>query len=137
MTQNGSNDPVSARSRLVTLCSVKVSRAPETSGPIGAVIDLDRSHLDEGRVVLTISGEVDVVSVPRLRAAMADVVGHADVVVDLSGVSFCDSSVLRLLVDAQRDSAAADHVLEVAHPSGPVRELFEVSGLRGVLHVTS
>ncbi|WCO65716.1 STAS domain-containing protein [Iamia majanohamensis] len=101
------------------------------------MIDLDRTDADAGRVVLTVSGEVDVFSVPRLRAAMGDVVGAADVVVDLGGVTFCDSSVLRLLVDAQRDSAAAGHRLEVARPSPVVRDLFEVSGLRGVLHVVA
>ncbi|CAN5690469.1 hypothetical protein BH24ACT4_BH24ACT4_22280 [soil metagenome] len=100
------------------------------------MIDLDRSRADEGTIVVTVSGEVDVFSVPRLRAALAEVIGSKDVVLDLSGVAFCDSSVLRLLVDAQRDQAAAGHRLEVADPSDPVRELFEVSGLRGVLHVT-
>lgn len=101
------------------------------------MIDLDRTDADLGRVVLTVSGEVDVVSVPRLRAAMGDVVGKTHVVVDMGGVTFCDPSVLRLLVAAQRDSAAAGHRLEVARPSPVVRDLFEVSGLRGVLHVTS
>ena len=64
--QDGPNDPVSAPPRLVTMWGVKVSRASETSGPIGAVIDLDRTDADVGRVVLTVSGEVDVFSVPRL-----------------------------------------------------------------------
>ncbi len=116
---------------------MKVSRASESSGPIGAAIELDRSGRDEGRIVMTVSGDVDVFSVPRLRAAVADALRAADLVIDLSGVSFCNSSVLRVLVDAQRDSAAQGRTVEVTCPSDPVRELFEVSGLRGVLHVTS
>jgi anti-sigma B factor antagonist len=116
---------------------VKVSRAPEASGPIGAVIEIDRSRLSEGVATLRLAGDLDMFSVPRLRAALADSIGRCDVVLDLSGVAFCDSSALRVFVDAQRTSAAGGRTLELAHPSLAVRELFEVSGLRGVLHVTS
>jgi anti-anti-sigma factor len=116
---------------------VKVSRAAETSGPIGAVIEIDRSRVGQGVVVVALSGDVDVVSVPRLRAVLRDLVGVHDLVLDLSGVAFCDSSTLRVFVDAQRRSAAAGRTLEITRPSRPVRDLFEVSGLRGVLQVRS
>lgn len=116
--------------------TVKVSQATETTGPVGAVIDLDRSRADDGVFVVEVAGELDVLSVPRLRSSLAEAVGGQDVVIDLSRVRFCDSSVLRLLVDVQRASAATGHTLEVARPSEAVRRLFEVSGLRGVLHVT-
>ena len=85
--------------------AVKVSRAAETSGPIGATIDVDRSRLADGMVSVALSGDVDVVSVPRLRAALRDYVGVVDVALDLSGVAFLDSSTLRVFVDAQRRSA--------------------------------
>lgn len=117
--------------------TVKVSQATETTGPVGAVIDLDRSRADDGVFVVEVAGELDVLSVPRLRSSLDEAVGVQDVVIDLSRVRFCDSSVLRLLVDVQRASAAAGHTFEVAHPSEAVRQLFEVSGLRGVLHVTT
>ena len=117
--------------------SVKVSRASETSGPIGAVIDVDRSRLADGVVHVALAGDVDVFSVPRLRAVLRDYVGVVDVVLDLAGVEFCDSSTLRVFVDAQRRSAAAGRCLEITHPSDPVLSLFEVSGLRGVLRVTA
>ncbi len=118
-------------------CLVKVSRAAETSGPIGVVIEVDRSRLADGVVVVALSGDVDVFSVPRLRSALGEHVGVVDVVLDMAGVAFCDSSALRVFVEAQRRSAAGGRTLEIAHPSAPVRNLFEVSGLRGVLRVTS
>lgn len=114
---------------------MKVSRAAETSGPIGVVIDVDRSRLSEGVVVVALSGDVDVFSVPRLRSALRDHVGQVNVVLDMSGVAFCDSSALRVFVDAQRRAAAGDRTLEIVHPSTPVRNLFDVSGLRGVLRI--
>lgn len=119
------------------MAPVKVSRAAETSGPIGAAIEIDRSRLAEGVVALALSGDVDVVSVPRLRAVLRDYVGVVDVVLDLSGVAFLDSSTLRVFVDAQRRSSAAGRSLEITHPSDPVRNLFDVSGLRGVLRITA
>lgn len=116
---------------------MKVSRAAETSGPIGVVIDVDRSRLAEGVVVVALSGDVDVFSVPRLRSALLDLVGIVDVVLDMTGVAFCDSSALRVFVDAQRRASAGGRTLEITHPSTSVRNLFDVSGLRGVLRVTS
>lgn len=114
---------------------VKVSRAAETSGPIGVVIDVDRSRLADGVVVVALSGDVDVFSVPRLRSALREHIGIVDVVLDMAGVAFCDSSALRVFVDAQRRASAGGRTLEIAHPSAPVRDLFDVSGLRGVLRV--
>lgn len=115
---------------------MRVSRAPETSGPIGVVIDVDGSRLSERTVTVVLAGDVDVFAVPRLRAVLAEHVGRVDVVLDLREVDFCDSSALRVLVDAQRRSAAAGRELVIHDPSVAVRNLFEVSGLRGVLHVT-
>jgi len=100
------------------------------------VIDVDRARLAQGVVVVALSGDVDVFSVPRLRSALSEYVGTVDVVLDMAGVAFCDSSALRVFVDAQRRASAGGRTLEITHPSTPVRNLFEVSGLRGVLRVT-
>jgi len=116
---------------------MRVLHAAEVSGPIGAVIDVDRSGADDGVISIAVAGDVDVLSVPRLWAAIGEHIGRSDVVVDLSGVAFCDSSSLRLFVDAQRVAAASRRTFELTHPSVAVRELFEVSGLRGVLRVTA
>lgn len=116
---------------------MKVSRAAETSGPIGVVIDVDRSRRADGVVVVALSGDVDVFSVPRLRSALGDHIGVVDVVIDMAAVAFCDSSALRVFVDAQHRASAGGRTLEIRHPSPPVRNLFDVSGLRGVLRVTS
>lgn len=115
---------------------MRVSRAPETTGPIGVVIDVDCSGASDGTVTVVLAGEVDVLAIPRLRAVLAEHIGEIDVVLDLGGVAFCDSSALRVLVDAQRRSSVAGRQLVIHDPSPTVRSLFEVSGLRGVLQVT-
>ncbi|TXS55648.1 STAS domain-containing protein [Streptomyces sp. t39] len=54
--------------------------------------------------VLHVSGELDLVSSPVVRQRVHDAVaaGHRDVVLDLSGVHFCDSSGVGVLVAARR-----------------------------------
>lgn len=113
---------------------MRVSRRALASGPIGVVIDV-APRSDGGPVRIALAGDVDRFSVPRLRAALIEAVGEAHVVLDLSEVDFCDSSALRVFVDAQRLAAAADHVLDFTRLSPSVRALFDVSGLRGVLHI--
>ena len=116
--------------------TVRVSQATETSGPIGAIIDVGREREAEGVIVVRLSGDLDVFSVPRLRSTLREHLGQRDVVLDLAGVAFCDSSTLRVFVEAQRASAAGGRTLELTNLSKPVRELFDVSGLSGVLRVT-
>lgn len=55
-------------------------------------------------VVLGVSGELDLVTSPVLRQRVHDVVadGYHSVVLDLSGVFFCDSSGVGVLIAARR-----------------------------------
>ncbi|KOU39235.1 STAS domain-containing protein [Streptomyces sp. WM6378] len=54
--------------------------------------------------VLRVSGELDLVTAPRLRRQVHEAVaeGRRDVVLDLSGVQFCDSSGVGVLIAARR-----------------------------------
>ncbi|MFJ5828904.1 STAS domain-containing protein [Streptomyces sp. NPDC093089] len=54
--------------------------------------------------VLRIRGELDLVTSPRIRRSVHDAVagGRHDLVVDLSGVRFCDSSGVGVLIAARR-----------------------------------
>ncbi|OLS99746.1 hypothetical protein BJF90_38030 [Pseudonocardia sp. CNS-004] len=74
--------------------------------------------------VLTVSGEVDLTSGPRLRAALDDVLDDpgapppTGVVVDLTGVSFLGSAGLAVLVDAHERASQRGIRLKIVIDGG-------------------
>jgi anti-anti-sigma factor len=89
-------------------------------------------------VLVRVSGDLDLASVPQLRSSLADQIGqgHARLVLDLSQVTFCDSTTLGVFVGAHRQAAAADGGIEFRHSPAALRHLLIVSGLDRVLCVT-
>jgi anti-sigma B factor antagonist len=88
-------------------------------------------------VVVRVAGEIDLASAPELGRALEASFGDARcVVVDLSGVSFLDSSVLNVLVRGQADLAEQGIEFRVVSPSDhAVRRVFEITRLNDVLGV--
>jgi anti-sigma B factor antagonist len=93
------------------------------------------SSVREGRRVVRVSGEVDVESGPRLRdhllALVAD--GEHDIVVDLSQVSFLDSSGLGVLVVVHKRIRAAGGALRLAGCQPEVVSIFHITALDRVI----
>jgi anti-sigma B factor antagonist len=95
----------------------------------------------EGRladaVVLTVAGEIDLFTAPRLRAALRDAFDHAGegpVVLDLSQVTFLGSAGLLLLVDAVREEQKRPGPLRVVvDHARPVIRPLELTGLDDLL----
>ncbi|HEX4539292.1 MAG TPA: STAS domain-containing protein [Acidimicrobiales bacterium] len=89
--------------------------------------------------MLTVRGEVDLASAPKLAAAMTELMdrGHTRVAIDLGSVEFIDSSGLGVLVGSLRRlrEDGGDLVLRAASP--PVTRILELTGLDGLLPVTS
>jgi anti-sigma B factor antagonist len=80
-----------------------------------------------------VSGELDILSVPELRDALAIVGNHRrDVVLDFAGVSFVDSSGLRLLLAAAGAAERGGASLILRAPSPAVRRLFGITIPEGV-----
>ncbi|WP_028801412.1 STAS domain-containing protein [Streptomyces sp. 142MFCol3.1] len=81
--------------------------------------------------VVRVGGDIDYESAPRLEEALHEAhrVGASRTVVDLSRVAFADSSVLHVLLEAQRAHRSRETVMVVCGPfSDIVRRLFEVTG---------
>ncbi|MDO3704879.1 STAS domain-containing protein [Micromonospora sp. C28SCA-DRY-2] len=95
-------------------------------------IEVDR--LDSGRARLRLSGELDFDTAPELVAATADLRrdGYRELLIDLAGVTLCDSSGLSALVVAHRGDAAVVRLTGV----GPqLASLLNRTGLTELLGV--
>lgn len=81
--------------------------------------------------VVKVEGEVDLYSVPHVRTLLWDAFDAESrtVSVDLSQVSFIDSSGLGLLVGAQRKAELREVAFTIRRPSPPVFKVLEITGL--------
>ncbi len=88
------------------------------------------SALVAGTGRLTVRGELDIATVPRVQAAvdtlLAQAVNH--VVIDLSGVGFVDSSGLRLFIVLDQRAAVEGWTLSLLRPGKQAMTVFVVSG---------
>jgi anti-sigma B factor antagonist len=88
------------------------------------------AHLDITPIAhgWALNGEIDAHTAPQLAAAM-DELPMGDVTLDVAGVSFMDSSGLRVLIDATSRARDGGGDLIVAHPTTAIARLVEISGL--------
>ena len=84
-----------------------------------------------GVTVLVLSGELDIASTPRLQVAINEVLWArpAALVIDLCRVSFADSTVLALLLNAQRRATHQGTPLRMACDVDTTLELFALTRL--------
>lgn len=77
------------------------------------------------RVLVCASGELDLATAPTVRRALVDAgtPGPADVVLDLSGVTFVDATGLAALLQAAEALRAAGGDLHLASPSRMLRRM--------------
>jgi anti-anti-sigma factor len=100
------------------------------------LLSVDRPQ--PGVAVVVPNGELDLASQQKLRDALREIGGEGVglVIVDLRRLRFMDSSGLRVLIDAWNEAATTDHRFAVvAHKSGIIRRVLEVSGCDTVFRV--
>jgi len=84
-----------------------------------------------GGAVVTVAGELDVATAPQLRAGLdALVLGAGQLlVVDLGGVTFCDSSGISALIAARNVAEAAGAGVALAAVPDRLGRTFRLIGL--------
>jgi len=95
--------------------------------------------VDERTHVVALSGEVDALTAPQLGRRLLGLVreGKTDVVVDLSRVTFMDSTGIGVLLNALRRLTSLQGRLVLVCPTERVMRPFEVTGLVGHLKIFS
>jgi anti-sigma B factor antagonist len=91
----------------------------------------------EGRIALSLHGDVDLADAERLEEALHDAVnrGEAGVSVDLREVTFLGSTGVRLLLEAGEHARRRGTGLSFVLGDGAARRVIDLLGLREVLDV--
>ena len=84
-----------------------------------------------GEPILVVRGEIDLATAGDLRDELRKLIADADspALVDLSGVTFIDSSGVDVLAGARRNADDAGVELILVEPSSQVRMVLELTGL--------
>jgi anti-sigma B factor antagonist len=99
-------------------------------------LSLSTKSVDDQRV-LEVGGEVDVYSAPNLREKLQGLLtGQVpNLIVDLSGIAFIDSTGLGVLVGGQNRAAEAGGALRLVCAQERVLKLFRITGLDEVFAI--
>jgi anti-sigma B factor antagonist len=95
-------------------------------------MDLDVETSLRGKTtVLTLRGEIDVYTAPRLRQAIVDVVdgGTQHLVVDMEKVDFLDSTGLGVMVEGLKRITGREGTLSVVATQDKIVKIFDITGL--------
>jgi anti-sigma B factor antagonist len=92
---------------------------------------------EPGVTVVAVSGELDLLTAPKLMAELDDIVGRrtGDAVVDLSETAFMDSFGIHVLVSAHNRLARQSRKFAVICGPSPVRRTLELTNLTEALSV--
>jgi anti-sigma B factor antagonist len=107
-------------------------KAPVSEEPVTSLVR------EADVVTVNLRGEVDVLTVDQVRVALVEALESRPrtVVVDLSDLSFIDSTGLGALIFGFQRARDANIAFRLAHPSRGVRQILVLSGLLEVVELT-
>jgi len=105
-------------------------------------VELNVSSRFQGdHVIVTTAGEIDLYTAPKLQSDLAAIVDDAApaarIVIDMSGVEFCDSTGMNVLLSCLRQVRERGGELELASPRTAVLKILAVTGLDSVFTITA
>ncbi|MFF2145105.1 STAS domain-containing protein [Kitasatospora sp. NPDC058190] len=109
----------------------------KSTGIAAPLLRISTARTPGGAEVVRLDGEVDQDQRVRLQRALDRAVGDRPqlLVVDLSGLAFCDSTCLNVLLSARAAAQAAGVELVLAALSSQARRLLEITGTDEVFTV--
>jgi len=107
--------------------------APEGTGPITFTASTGRG----GTAIITLGGELDIVSAPIVREHLLSLVrpGASHLVIDLSAIRYADASGLAAIVSTQRRAALLGGAMRLAAPQPEVARALAATGISRHLEV--
>ena len=89
------------------------------------------------RTVVTVGGEIDVYTAPKLRDKITELVngGHHDLLIDMEKVEFLDSTGLGVLVGGLKRVRAHDGSLDLVCTQERILKIFRITGLTKVFGI--
>jgi anti-anti-sigma factor len=93
--------------------------------------------LDPSVRLIAVSGALELATERRLRSDLREAAGDRsrELVIDLRGVTFIDSSGLAVLVHADQQFRRQGRAMACVIRPGPVERLLDAAGLRDALHL--
>ena len=101
-------------------------------------MDLSLStRAERGRTVVEVTGEIDVYTAPKLREQLSELVdsGRHDIVVDMQGVEFLDSTGLGVLVGGLKRVKQHDGSMNLVCTQERILKIFRITGLTKVFPI--
>ncbi len=104
----------------------------------GGYVELKLGHYDkDGIEVVTVEGEIDIYTAPRLRELLIDLVSknNYQIVVNLEKVGFLDSTGLGVLVGGLKRVRPHDGSLDLVCTQERILKIFRITGLTKVFGI--
>jgi anti-sigma B factor antagonist len=110
----------------------------DSSPPTSVQFAIERRELDPRTSLVSVEGELDLASAPRLKWMLLDALGegHNRLILDLSLATFMDSTALSVLVGVNR-GLDDDGGLAIVCPRSALLKIFELSGMDAAFTITA
>ncbi len=91
----------------------------------------------DNRTIVAVGGEIDVYTAPKLRDKISELVGEGrhNLVIDMEGVDFLDSTGLGVLVGGLKKVRAHDGTMELICSQDRLLKIFRITGLAKVFTI--
>lgn len=101
---------------------------------------VESGRLDGARALISLRGEVDIYTAPRFKEQLIALLdeGVTELVIDLSGVTFIDSTALGIMIGGVRRLHDVDGRMALVVATRPVARVLTITGLDRVftIHAT-
>jgi anti-sigma B factor antagonist len=103
----------------------------------GESFEIREERVNTSALTLRLAGEFDLAGCERFETVVERFTrdGVRELVIDLSGLTFIDSSAIRALLNVRRDASKDSLALHVVMPpEGQVRKVLDLTGMDGLFN---